>query len=571
MWRDSARNTPSVHFVNRVMDERRWTNLCATRAAYEGGAGKSGAGPLEAFIEVSALCNLRCRMCAINVDRRYRPSAGRPELLTPELLERLSTMLETTIRCYLFGLGEPLLNPRLVDYVAACSAAGCEVWFNTNATLIDQGMADRLADAGADAITVSIDGATAATYQAIRRGASFDRVIAGIRALVDAGRRIGRPSIDVSFVAMAGNFAELPGLIDLCADLGVESVHVEPLYSQREEHLSAHYSRENLGVLKTGEVDRILEAAVERSLATGVRLSSRFVAERVDPDYVKRSRVEQPWWRCSEPWTAVWITSAGEVRCCCLNDSSFGSLVEQPFEAIWNGAAFREFRRAHHPGKVPPSCANCRRNSRTRCSPYLRAVRPITYRPVLGPAEPLRSNDSGPRLDWPPPDGLIGDPLPVTGDCGASVDGHDLEVLIDETVVADLGRHGVIEDAHFAVSVPVPFLSEGAHLLWLRPRGELGHPGWCRRHVHFWRPDGDRSLASGLTIVSMPRTRPWRRRTPVIEIGSRRPRAHVLRERRGFGVYRAALVDLRDVPTGSQALTARLDGEVVEEREVLVR
>jgi len=553
------------------MDEQRWNNLCATRVAYEGSTEESGTGPLEMFIEVSAQCNLRCRMCAINFDRRYRPAAGRPSLFAPELFTKLTPMLRMALRCYLFGLGEPLLNPNLVDYVSACSSAGSEVWFNTNATLIDQSIANRLALAGTDAITVSIDGATAETYESIRRGASFEQALAGIRALIEANERFGCPSVDMSFVAMASNFKELPRMIDLCAELGVGSLHVEPLYSQREEHLEAHYAQENLGVLGADAVDRTLDAAILRSRATGVRLTSRFVAEHVDPDYVRHSLSEQPWWRCSEPWTAVWITSAGEVRCCCLNDTSFGSLWEQPFEAIWNGNLFRDFRRAQQRGQGPSSCANCRVNGRVRCSPYLRAVQPMIYRPLLGPDIPPEPDDGVPRLEWPPPDGVVGDPLPVVGHSGASVHGHDLQVMIDHTVVTDLGCHGVVDGSRFAVSIPVPYLTEGAHLLWLRPRGALEHPGWCHRHLHFWRPDADRSLAIGLTIVPIPRTRIWPTRRPIIEIDRARQPVRVLRERRGLDVHGAALVDLRKASPGPQVLTARMGGKVLEIRRVLVR
>jgi MoaA/NifB/PqqE/SkfB family radical SAM enzyme len=553
------------------MDEQRWNNLCATRAAYEDRTEESGAGPLEAFIEVSAQCNLRCRMCAINVDRRYRPAAGRPSLFAPELFAKLKPMLRTAVRCYLFGLGEPLLNPNLFEYVSTSSAAGSEVWFNTNATLIDQNIADRLALAGTDAVTVSIDGATANTYESIRRGASFDRAIAGVRALIEAKERFGRPSVDVSFVAMASNFNELPGMIDLCADLGVGSVHVEPLYSQREEHLEAHYRRENLGLLGADVVDRILDETLVRTQATGVRLSSRFVAERVDPDYARHSLSDPPWWRCSEPWTAVWITSAGEVRCCCLNDTSFGSLVEQPFETIWNGAAFRDFRIAQKHGQGPSSCGNCRLNNRVRCSPYLRAVQPVTFRPLLGAGIPPERKNGFPRLEWPPPDGVVGDPLPVVGRSGPGGDGHDLEVLIDRTVVADLGNHGVVDGSSFAVSIPVPYLTEGAHMLWLRPRGALDHSGWCHRHLHFWRPDANRSLAVGMTIVSIPRKRSSFISGPIIEIAGSQPPVSILRERRGSGVHGAVVVDLRQAPSGPQVLTARMGGKILETRRLLVR
>jgi hypothetical protein len=161
--------------------------------------------------------------------------------------------------------------------------------------------------------------------------------------------------------------------------------------------------------------------------------------------------------------------------------------------------------------------------------------------------------------------------LPVVGHSGPGVNGHDLEVLIDRTVVTDLGGHGVVDGSHFAVSIPVPYLTEGAHMLWLRPRGALDHHGWCHRHLHFWRPDAGHSLAAGLTIVPIPKTQIWRMRRPTIEVGGTRPPVRILSERRALGVHGAALVDLREARPGRQILTARMGGRVLETRRLLVR
>lgn len=44
------------------MDKRRWTNVSAARAHYEGRDVISADAPIEAFFEVAARCNLRCQM-----------------------------------------------------------------------------------------------------------------------------------------------------------------------------------------------------------------------------------------------------------------------------------------------------------------------------------------------------------------------------------------------------------------------------------------------------------------------------------------------------------------------------
>src|SRR6266571_2578609 len=138
------------------MNQQRWSNVASARDEYEHGAERA---------------NLRCQMCAINYDSRYQPHSGRPPYFEPDLFVRLRPIFPSLVRAYLFGLGEPTLNRHLVDYIAELASAGVEVWFNTNATLIDEEKADAIARAGASKITVSIDGATASTYETIRRGA----------------------------------------------------------------------------------------------------------------------------------------------------------------------------------------------------------------------------------------------------------------------------------------------------------------------------------------------------------------------------------------------------------------
>ncbi len=67
------------------MDALRWNNVSAARRSYDSGSARTSDGPLEAFFEVAARCNLHCQMCAINYDSRYLPGSKRPPFLTPDL------------------------------------------------------------------------------------------------------------------------------------------------------------------------------------------------------------------------------------------------------------------------------------------------------------------------------------------------------------------------------------------------------------------------------------------------------------------------------------------------------
>jgi len=455
------------------MDAQRWENITTARQSWAAGSTRAADSPTQMWLEVSARCNLRCQMCAINYDSRYRPKGTRPPFFEPELFARLRPIFPSLLRAYLFGLGEPTLNPHLIDYIRELSAAGVEVAFNTNATLIDEAKAEEIARAGPKRVTVSIDGARAETYEAIRVGATFERVMRGIRALIAAG-----VEVDFSMVAMQSNVDDVPRLVDLCAEVGGTGVHVEPLFSQEgSPELDEHYARENLGLAGADRASAAFDLAAKRASAHGIRFGSRFTGQQTF-DYVDVAREQRATWTCSEPWASIWVTSAGDVRTCCLNDKSFGNLFDREFEEIWNGPLYRRFREQHARREAAEGCANCITNGRVQATTFFRATQAVTMRPYFETL-PAPSPDDDVILDSPTPGATVNEPLFIEGRVRRGLSPRDIDVMIDYTHVEYLNGRS------FKVLVPTSFLTEGAHVLWMRNREGRG----CAfREVHFWRP-----------------------------------------------------------------------------------
>ncbi|HEX8632204.1 MAG TPA: radical SAM protein, partial [Catenuloplanes sp.] len=179
--------------------------------------------PPHLQLEITSACNLRCVMCLV----RYRPPVNKLAGAMPAaLFHRIVDEVPGLRRLTLQGLGEPLLSPYLVDMLRLATGRGITVGFNSNATLLTRARADELVDTGADWLHVSLDGATAATYQAVREGADFDTVVRNLAGLVAAKRAAGSatPWIRVVFVAMRDNVAELPALVRLLAGIGVDEL-----------------------------------------------------------------------------------------------------------------------------------------------------------------------------------------------------------------------------------------------------------------------------------------------------------------------------------------------------------
>jgi radical SAM protein with 4Fe4S-binding SPASM domain len=339
--------------------------------------------PTEMQVEVTAACNLRCRMCLVS----YREPTDRVHGSLD--LSRFRSILDANPqvrRVTLQGLGEPLLAPDLLRIVELAAARGIDVGFNTNGTLLDRPRAERLVAAGLAWLHVSLDGATRATYEHIRRGSRFDRVVGNIGGLVDAKRAVGatKPSVQIVFVAMRSNIHELPGLVDLAAELGVDSVWMQNLSHsfddtdpsgayveiRRFTAQEALWSSEPEGRSWDAKVRRYVDAACDRARAQGVALrlpeSLRSLPppEIEVPDESARSTpAPAPAAGCDWPWRSTYVMADGTVQPCCMvmgaDRVSFGSLDQESFVDIWSGPRAQEFRRRLTTSQPPKVCRGC--------------------------------------------------------------------------------------------------------------------------------------------------------------------------------------------------------------------
>src|SRR3712207_112994 len=115
--------------------------------------------------------------------------------------------------------------------VRYASDRGVRMGFNTNGTLLTPARSRELIEAGLGWLHVSLDGATAATYEGVRDGSDFALVRRNVLALVATRRRLARENPDLSlvFVAMRRNIGELQDVVRLAGEWGVGRLWVQNL------------------------------------------------------------------------------------------------------------------------------------------------------------------------------------------------------------------------------------------------------------------------------------------------------------------------------------------------------
>jgi radical SAM protein with 4Fe4S-binding SPASM domain len=265
------------------------------------------------------------------------------------------------------GLGEPMMHPRFFDMVEAAAGRGIKVSTNTNATLLNARRAERCVTSGLADVHISIDGATAETYERIRVRAHFDRVLANVEGLVAARRRLESetPRIRMVVVAMRRNLHEFPDLVRLAHRLAIDSVFVQHLcHDFGESSLPARYKPmrdfvdgETLVVEDPDRVKRFFSEARAVAKELGVDLRLPRTKARLHPPGTPGPE------RCDWPWRRAYLSYQGLAMPCCMvatpDRINFGNVAERGVDAIWEGADYRAFREALASETPPEVCRSC--------------------------------------------------------------------------------------------------------------------------------------------------------------------------------------------------------------------
>jgi radical SAM protein with 4Fe4S-binding SPASM domain len=302
--------------------------------------------PLNATVELSQRCNIRCTHC-YNFDRdlpRQDSScaSGSPELDRQEILQLLSDLREAgTLFLGLTG-GEVLLHPDLFLFLDHARDLNLAVSLLSNGVLLRPGMVAQLARyPNLTRVAVSLYGATAGIHDAITQSpGSFERTWSGSRRLHDQGM-----GVLLKFIIMRQNAHEVEHMMAMAEASGMPW-GVDPIITARHDgsrgSLDNRIDLVQLGALYRGPLRRFLPRGQARTVTD-----------------------EQFACNCARGNCA--ITSQGDVQPCMSVPLAAGNIRQQPFAEIWRHAPLfqqiRGLRIADHPECAPcPHKAWCARD-----------------------------------------------------------------------------------------------------------------------------------------------------------------------------------------------------------------
>ena len=279
--------------------------------------------PIDVQIEITALCNQKCRHC-YNYWRHL--DTPRPnEMSSEDLGCVLRKLTEAKVVQLTFTGGEPLLRPdALMSSVSEAYKLSLGFGMNSNATLITDEIARELSSAGLQHALVSVLGPPAIHNMLGGGAASFDKTMNGISHLmrhnipVSTNMVVSKMNLDVMFET--AQLLKSSGIQMFCAGPMVPSCY------------------DNITMCLGGEeVKRCLSCLIRIEKELGLNIDileplPRCMFSKEEDSSFARFFGNRA---CSAGVSTCVISSSGDARPCVHSDVEYGNLLREDFDLIW--------------------------------------------------------------------------------------------------------------------------------------------------------------------------------------------------------------------------------------------
>lgn len=304
--------------------------------------------PRRIVLELTNACNLNCIMCGRNESNFVY------NFFDWKHVENLKHILEYAIEeVTLFGWGEPTIHPKFQDILGFLSKYPVRKYFLTNGTTLHR-IKDCVLNYKVDIMAVSLDGATAETNNKIRLKSDFDQIVSGLESIIQQKREknVQHPYINFVITLMSSNLRELPDIVNLAYDIGIEEV--------KAVYLTAFSEKLKDEVLwdKKKEIKEVFDETIKRGNKLGIKVKLPYIqGEDIAGDKFHKD--------CFAGWRDFFIGADGYVRPCqSISRKMFHISKYNSFQEAWNSDEFVNFRSVvNDPQRMFEECKRCYQSS----------------------------------------------------------------------------------------------------------------------------------------------------------------------------------------------------------------
>lgn len=327
--------------------------------------------PIFVNIYVTNECNLRCKHCIDNAGHLSEEQKSE-ELSNGEIYYLIDYYLSKGVSNISFSGGEPLLHKNLLDFIKYLKNKNVDITLLTNATLVDKNIARSLAESGVSYVRTSIEGANSETHDWIRGEGNFEKVIFGLKNLLEAKL----PKVGVSITLNKRNLHEIEIIISMLYKIGIRYLTMAPLMplGRGEKYLKEF-------ILSRDEFKNLLikKQSLEKVYPDVIfTLDSPLQAILVKDDPISVEKLGP----CVIGTCFLGFKSNGDIYACPVRDEVIiGNMRIDDLQDIWDNSPF--LNRVRNLDLLEGKCKNC--NLLQYCGGGCRALTHIKYDDVIYP------------------------------------------------------------------------------------------------------------------------------------------------------------------------------------------
>lgn len=303
--------------------------------------------PRRLVFELTNACNLNCIMCGRNA------ADFKPTMFDMDVFRSFEPLMDTVEEVTLMGWGEPTIHPNFTEMLEIINRHDARKYFCTNGMNLHK-IKDAIFNYNVDVFAVSLDGATDETNSRIRRGSKIDVITHELKDIVRIKKERGLkyPWINFVFCAMRSNLHELPDLVRLAAEIGIDEVKVVYLTVFGEDLMN-----ESLWGYEH-EIKTVFDEAISLGEKLGIALKLPHIpGEDVAKDNYHKD--------CFVSWRDFFLGSDGFVRPCMSTPVQFFQYdMKKDFKEIWNAPEYQKYRKiVNDAEKMDSPCKRCYQSS----------------------------------------------------------------------------------------------------------------------------------------------------------------------------------------------------------------
>lgn len=270
--------------------------------------------PIYFFAELTNYCNLKCKMCYLNLTDKINI----PENMSMETVNFLADQCkELAIPSMILSCGsECLLHPNIKEVVKIFKGTGIiDFYLITNGHKLSTDISETLIDLQIEMLQISLDAATKDTYRKIR-GGNLDIVEENIHNFLELKKRRKSvlPFLRLGFVKMKENENEIDMFFNKWKDL-VDIVDYQEYVDFSEvDHLKSH-----------NKIPFI----------------------------------------CADPFQRIGVSLHGEIYPCCsfyMKHFKLGNIKDMSLLTAWNSPKMKQLRQSFLDGQPADACNKCYEN-----------------------------------------------------------------------------------------------------------------------------------------------------------------------------------------------------------------